>query len=208
VFFRRTPAVSYDWVISGLGNPGGKYAGTRHNLGFWVIDALTEKWGAGRRYRKFSGELRSAKFAGANVLLVKPMTFMNGSGLCIGPLMRRHKDAKLLVVFDDVSLALGKLRMRLGGSAGGHKGVASIIRRHGEDFHRLKLGIGGGELDYLTDWVLDEFEPEERPVALDMIAKAVKKIEEIIADGWERAMTTGFSGEPVVSKEEGDGDAQ
>lgn len=120
---------------------------------------------------------------------------MNGSGLCVGPLMRRNKDSNLLVVFDDVSLPLGRLRMKFSGSSGGHKGVESIIRHHGGEFYRLKLGIGGADLDYLSDYVLDKFEPEERPIALDMVAKAVLKIEEIVSEGWEFAVKSGFNGE-------------
>lgn len=195
MFFRKlTPKPSYSWVVCGLGNPDAKYAATRHNLGFWVVDALAEKWNAARRVRKFQGVLREASFSGEGVLLVKPMTYMNGSGLCAGPLMRSFSDSNLLVVFDDVSLPLGKLRLKKGGSAGGHKGVQSVIRHHGEDFHRLKLGIGGAELPFLSDWVLESFEPEEMPAAMEMVANAVIKIEEIVRDGWDAAVTKGFGG--------------
>ncbi len=201
MFFRRlSPKPSYSWVVCGLGNPDAKYAATRHNLGFWVADALAEKWNAGRRVKKFQGVLRDASFAGESVLLVKPMTYMNGSGLCVGPLMRAFRDANLLVVFDDVSLPFGKLRLRKGGSAGGHKGVQSVIRHHGEDFHRLKLGIGGAELPFLSDWVLESFEPEEMPAAMEMVASAVIKIEEIVRDGWDAAVTKGFGGSCEESK--------
>ncbi len=194
MLFRKKSQFEYDWIVCGLGNPDRKYADTRHNLGFWVIDALKEKWGASRSYTKCNGEMHDSTVKGHAVLLAKPMTYMNGSGLCIGPLMRRNKSANLLVVFDDVSLPLGKLRLKLGGSAGGHKGVESIIRHYTGDFYRLKLGISGSDLDYLSDYVLDRFEPEERPIALDMVAKAVLKIEEIVAEGWNRAVTTGISG--------------
>jgi peptidyl-tRNA hydrolase, PTH1 family len=195
VFFRSKSQTNYDWIVCGLGNPDRKYVDTRHNLGFWVVDALADKWGASRSYSKCNGEMHDSKHKGQSILLAKPMTYMNGSGLCVGPLMRRNKDSKLLVVFDDVSLPLGKLRLKFGGSAGGHKGVESIIRHHGTEFCRLKLGISGAELDYLSDYVLDKFEPEERPIALEMVAKAVLKIEEIIAEGWEKAVTNGFNGD-------------
>ena len=115
--------------------------------------------------------------------------------------MRAFRDANLLVVFDDVSLPLGKLRLKKGGSAGGHKGVQSVIRHHGEDFHRLKLGIGGAELPFLSDWVLESFEPEEMPVAMDMVAKAVLKVEEIVRDGWDAAVTRGFESGNEAGKE-------
>lgn len=193
MFFRKKSQIDYDWIVCGLGNPDRKYADTRHNLGFWVVDALTEKWGASRSYTKCNGEMHDSTFKGNTILLAKPMTYMNGSGLCIGPIMRRNKASKLLVVFDDVSLPLGKLRLKLGGSAGGHKGVESIIRHYTGEFYRLKLGIGGSDLSYLSDYVLERFEPEERQIALGMVAKAVLKIEEIVAEGWDRAVTTGVA---------------
>ena len=187
----------YDWFICGLGNPDRKYAKTRHNLGFWVIDALSERFGASGAYQKCQGEVRDARVGGKECALVKPMTYMNGSGLCVGPLMRRNRDAKLLVVFDDVSLPLGRIRLRLGGSAGGHKGVDSVIRHYGAEFYRVKLGIGGGDLEYLSDYVLDGFEPEELPIAMDMIAAAVGKIEQIVKEGWEKAATNGANNSTI-----------
>ena len=193
MIFGRASQVKPDWLIVGLGNPGEKYANTRHNLGFWVVDALAERLNAGRRYRKSQGELRDTVVGNSIITLVKPMTFMNGSGLCVGPLKRRNPDANLPVVFDDVNLPLGKIRLRTSGSGGGHKGAASIIRHFSEDFYRVRLGIGGGELKYLTDWVLEPFEPDELPVALDMVARAVAKIEDIIVNGWEKAATGEFN---------------
>jgi PTH1 family peptidyl-tRNA hydrolase len=191
VFFRRVPAASYDWVIAGLGNPGERYKATRHNLGFMVVDALAERWKAGNKHQRCQGEVREARIEGKAVLLVKPMTFMNGSGLCVGPLMRRNKGASLIVVFDDVNLPLGKMRLRADGSAGGHKGAESVIRHYKSAFYRVRLGIGGGELEYLSDWVLEPFEPEEMPTVLAMVAAAVVKIEEIVTKGWEYAVTAG-----------------
>jgi PTH1 family peptidyl-tRNA hydrolase len=192
VFLFGRTAIKYDWVVCGLGNFERKYADTRHNLGFWVVDALSERWGASRPYQKCQGEMRDARVGGSQCALVKPQTYMNGSGLCVGPLMRRNRDAKLLVVFDDVSLPLGRIRLRLGGSAGGHKGVDSVIRHYGADFYRVKLGIGGADLEYLSDYVLDGFEPEELQIAMDMVAKAVLKVCEIVVDGWDKAATGGI----------------
>jgi PTH1 family peptidyl-tRNA hydrolase len=166
-------------LIVGLGNPGGEYARTRHNAGFRVLDALAAKMGAAFRQRKFKGQFATGELprewqgreAGdGGLLLVKPETFMNLSGeTVVGFLGYYHLDrSALLVVCDDVNLALGALRMRRSGSAGGHNGLADIEQRLGHrEYARLRCGVGGREVDAerrvgaLVGHVLGRFAPEE-----------------------------------------------
>ena len=163
-------------IIVGLGNPGSKYRNSRHNLGFRVVDAIAAHLGAGSCRSKHNGELVEVAHEGEKVLLVKPMTYMNNSGNCIAAVARNkiQSPEDLLIVLDDVNLALAKLRFRAGGGAGGHNGLKSAIERLGtNEFHRLRLGVGddrsGGEL---SDHVLSSFRPEEKPKVSEMVAQA------------------------------------
>ena len=157
-------------LVVGLGNPGRKYAGTRHNVGFDVVDLL------GGRHRldweSAPTEALQARWRAASAIVVKPLTFMNLSGIAIGELLRFYKIdlPDLFVVVDDINLELGRLRARPSGSAGGHNGLKSIISALGtEDFARLRVGIGRGDRPGgFADHVLAKFEPEER----DEIAEA------------------------------------
>ena len=162
-------------IIVGLGNPGRDYAETRHNVGFMVLDRLARlfnvEW---KNDRARKGELA----AGPGVLLVKPQTFMNNSGECVGPLMRYFKfhPEQVLVIYDDISFPVGTMRLRAGGSAGGHNGMKSLIAHLGtEKFPRLRVGISEKKKKNMVGHVLGKFAPDERPLleeALDKSAEA------------------------------------
>jgi len=177
-------------AIIGLGNPGRKYAGTRHNVGFEVVDRLAARHGiqvAARRCQALIGE---GEIAGARVLLVKPQTYMNLSGLSLQSLSRRFRlqSQDMLVICDDTNLPLGRIRIRASGSAGGHNGLKSIIGCLGtQDFPRLRIGIGSSESD-MIDHVLSRFEPDEGPVMLVAYGRAVEAVEYILENGLEKAM--------------------
>jgi len=193
MFFKRSER--FDYIIVGLGNPGPEYADTRHNVGFRAADAFAEKCGVVKKSRRAHAVTISATLGGKRVLIAKPQTYMNLSGVSVRLLRRISPKATILVIHDDASLDLGKMRLKLGGRAGGHHGIESIIERLGTtDFWRLKLGIGGKEHDDLTDHVLSAFDVKESPVAERMIAAAAAKIAEFVVEGPDRAMTTGFVG--------------
>jgi peptidyl-tRNA hydrolase, PTH1 family len=173
-------------LIVGLGNPGVRYANTRHNAGFLVVDALAEHWNA-RFAAAHACELAETRVAGSKVLLQKPQSFMNLSGEAVVPLMRFYKlsAAELLVVQDDLDLPLGRLRLRQGGTAGGQRGVRDIITKLGEErFWRLKLGISrpppGSDA---ADWVLRPFAPEEQPLVTAVVGEAVAGIHGLVSAG-------------------------
>jgi PTH1 family peptidyl-tRNA hydrolase len=177
-------------VICGLGNPGGKYRLTRHNVGFRVVDLLADRWGAsGGRVRDGAARVEVRRPAG-DVLLLKPMKYMNLSG---GPLKAaiRQTDldigADLLVICDDVDLPLGRIRLRRGGSAGGHNGLRDIISSFGtNEFNRLRVGIGRGR--ETVDHVLATFKPGERELASDAIETAADAAELWLNAGIDEAM--------------------
>src|SRR3954451_10731427 len=178
-------------LVVGLGNPGSKYEGTRHNIGFEVIDRLAEG-GAGARFtRRFDALVAEAEIDFRRVLLLKPETFMNLSGRSVGQAVRFFKLplADLLVVCDDLSLPLGKLRIRGGGADGGQKGLRDIIAHLGTDvFARLRIGIGDrGQLD-AADFVLSRFRSAERPVADDALILATQAVAVWTTQGLAAAM--------------------
>jgi len=182
-------------VICGLGNPGERYRLTRHNVGFRVIDLLADRWGltGAGRVREGAARLEAQRPEPiGRVLLVKPMKYMNISGAPVRAALR-HADADpaidLLVVADDVDLPLGKVRLRRGGSAGGHNGLRDIIAALGSnEFNRLRVGIGrAGET---VDHVLSTFKKDERDLAAEAIATAADAAELWLADGIEAAMNT------------------
>src|SRR5947208_272371 len=166
-------------LVVGLGNPGSKYEGTRHNIGFEVVDRLAAG-GAGAAFsRKFEGLLAEAAIEFHRVLLLKPQTFMNLSGRSVAQALRFYKlePADLLVVCDDLNLPLGKLRIRGGGSDGGQKGLRDITAHLGsEDYARLRIGIGDrGPID-AADFVLSRFRSTERPVIDDALILASQAV--------------------------------
>lgn len=181
-------------VIAGLGNPGTQYANTPHSIGFEVVDAIAREIGAEWKASvSFKGELATGTFAGVRVLLLKPMTFMNLSGESVAPVVRYHNatPADLLVVSDDIDLPVGRLRVRVGGSAGGHNGLKSIIERVGtQDFTRLRVGVGRDAHDrsQVIGHVLGKFDPDTRAVMDKVVPAAVKAAAAIVSVSPQAAM--------------------
>jgi peptidyl-tRNA hydrolase, PTH1 family len=174
-------------LVVGLGNPGREYARTRHNVGFEVLETLATRHGAAWT-RKPDAEI--ARW-GQDAVLVKPQTFMNLSGSAVQRWQHFYKVAleDLLIVVDDVNLEAGRLRIRPGGSAGGHNGLKSIVAELGTDrFARLRVGVGGGERKNLSSHVLGRFTPDEEAIIEAAIARAVEAIEVFVADGSSAAM--------------------
>ncbi|MCX7848338.1 MAG: aminoacyl-tRNA hydrolase [bacterium] len=196
--------------VVGLGNPGKEYAWTRHNVGFRVVDTLAAWRGVGWRkgwWRKYwEAELRAPC-----LLLCKPATYMNRSGEAVAEVCDRHElgASDLLVVYDDVDLPLGRLRVRRGGSAGGHNGMQSIVERLGtKEIARLRVGIGRSEGDRVA-YVLGLFRPEEEEVIEEAIKAAARGIELLATQPWERAQAWVNAWRPGVEVEtvKGNGDA-
>ncbi len=189
--FRKKAPVS--WLVVGLGNPGAKYENTRHNVGFMTADALAGRNGEPIRRVKYHALTSEAVIGGQSVLLMKPTTFMNLSGQAVSEAARFYKIPAdhVLVISDDVDLPLGKLRIRKSGSAGGHNGLKHIIQLLGTDqFPRLKIGVGGKpHPDYnMADWVLGQFQGEDKKTIDDAVARAADAVECLLADGIDRAM--------------------
>lgn len=179
-------------LVVGLGNPGKQYDGTRHNVGFRVVDLLASRWQTEFGTEKFHAWFASGEFAGEKVVALKPTTFMNRSGQAVLAAGRFYQLelADLLVVVDDVALELGRLRMRRRGSAGGHNGLRDIIERIGsDDFCRLRLGVGGAR-GSLVGHVLSRFESDEAPVVDGLIQSAADAVESWISRGPEATMNS------------------
>jgi PTH1 family peptidyl-tRNA hydrolase len=155
------------FCILGLGNPGARYRGTRHNIGFEWIDSVAQALFSGEQFReKYESLWLSGQISGCDVHLLKPQTFMNESGKALAAWKQKNQgEAKILAVYDDMDLPLGKLRLRYSGSDGGHRGLRSLIERGGSsEIPRLRLGIGRPAADTTVDFVLDKFHPDERAV--------------------------------------------
>lgn len=189
-------------LVVGLGNPGSRYEGTRHNIGFEVLDRLAEG-GAGARFtRKFDGLLAEAEIDFRRVLLLKPETFMNLSGRSVARAVRFYQleRSDLLVICDDLSLPLGKLRIRGGGSDGGQKGLRDITAHLGTDaFARLRIGIGERGTVDATDFVLTRFRSAERPVIEDALILATQAVAVWVSQGLATAMNR-FNGPQAMGK--------
>ncbi len=174
-------------IIVGLGNPGATYADTRHNVGFMVLDRLARHFNAlWKVEKKYKGELA----AGPGLLLLKPQTFMNLSGESVGSLMRFFKftPEQVLVIYDDISFPCGTMRLRAGGSAGGHNGMKSLIAHLGsERFPRLRVGIGVPGQKDMVGHVLGKFSPEEKPLLEDALTRAEQAVLTLLAEGFEAA---------------------
>jgi PTH1 family peptidyl-tRNA hydrolase len=192
-------------IIAGLGNPGAQYANTPHSIGFETVDAIAAESGAVWENKKaFKCLMAKCSFAGMPVLLVKPQTFMNLSGDSVAPVVKYHNAAPsdLLVVQDDIDLAAGRIRIRKGGSSGGHNGIKSVIERLGsQDFIRLKLGVGKDRTD-VVGHVLGKFSAAERTVMDEVVDMAVKAIETIELENLETAMNR-YNGWTATSAEAG-----
>lgn len=184
---------AYDYIIAGLGNPGAKYEMTRHNAGFLAIDMLAMKQNKEIKRLKFHALTCDAEIEGKKCLLMKPQTFMNNSGEAIGEAAKFYKilPQNIIVLSDDISLDVGKIRIRRKGSAGGHNGLKSIIAHLGsEDFPRVKIGVGKKPNAYmdLADWVLGRFPKELEPQLKEALENADGAISLIVQDKFDRAM--------------------
>jgi peptidyl-tRNA hydrolase, PTH1 family len=182
------------YLIVGLGNPGAEYARTRHNAGFLVADRLVERWQASWTYeRKFNARLASAQREGRRVLLCEPQTYMNSSGEAVGAVMAFYRVplTGLLVVVDDADLPLGELRLRPGGSSGGHHGLESVEQRLGaREYARLRIGIGrqSGARE-ITGYVLGRFGSTEAALADKVLTVATDQAETWLEAGIQKAMS-------------------
>ncbi len=179
-------------LIVGLGNPGKKYEKTRHNVGFRVADLLAERWKLDHFDTAFQGELVKGSVSGEKILLLKPQTYMNISGASVAACASFYKipASRIWVLHDDLDLPLGRLRLREGGSSGGHNGVGSIIERLGTpDFIRFRLGIGRPSTPLpIEDYVVQPFNPDEREAVNEMIFRAADGVEASLKDGPQKAM--------------------
>jgi peptidyl-tRNA hydrolase, PTH1 family len=185
-------------LVVGLGNPGSKYQGTRHNIGFELVDRLARGGSTATFSSKFEGQLAEIEIDFRRVLLLKPETFMNLSGRSVGQAVRFYKLslADVLVVCDDLSLPVGKLRLRPGGSDGGQKGLRDIAAHLGtEQFPRLRLGIGDNDDIDAANYVLSQFRSVERTAIDDSLILATQAVAVWVTQGIEAAMNR-FNGTP------------
>ena len=186
LFGNKSSAV--DWLTVGLGNPGQKYEHTRHNMGFLTVELLAEKQGVKLNKVKFKSAFNIMHFAGCKCLVMKPQTYMNLSGEAVREAAQFYKVPAdhVLVIYDDVSLPVGKIRVRPTGSAGGHNGIKNIIAHLGTDvFPRVKIGAGapaGGGAE-MVDWVIGEPSPSDKKLLLEAANRAVDAAERIVLDG-------------------------
>ena len=193
-------------IIVGLGNPGPEHLLTRHNVGFWFVDALAAKLGAKfRSHTKFHGEICKLTVAGDEITLLKPTTYMNRSGLSIRALTDYQKvePLQIMVVHDELDLPVGEARFKQGGGHGGHNGLRDTITHLGPEFWRLRLGIGHpGDKSQVIDYVLRRAPKLEEDKILAAVAKSVDAIDTFIDKGAERAMNELHGGkkqgDPVI----------
>jgi len=179
-------------IIAGLGNPGPEHRLTRHNAGFWFVDALARALGAQfRSHARYHGEICRVPLDGRDVVLLKPNTYMNRSGLSVRALLDYVKApaGELLVVHDELDLPPGTARLKLGGGHGGHNGLRDIITHCGADFWRLRLGIGHpGDRSQVIDYVLQRAAPVDEEALLSAIDGALQVLPVFVRDGSEKAM--------------------
>jgi PTH1 family peptidyl-tRNA hydrolase len=179
-------------LIVGLGNPGAEYLATRHNVGFWFLDALAAELGESfRPSRRAHGELVRARVGGNDLLLLKPDTFVNKSGLAVRATLDyfKYSSAELLVVHDDLDLPAGVARIKRGGGHGGHNGLRDIIRHIGRDFARLRFGIGHPSAHKpVIDYVLGQPSRREEAAILDAFAAVAPELQRLLAGDFEAAM--------------------
>jgi len=180
-------------MVVGLGNPGNKYADTRHNVGFHVIDLLAETLNIKISKRKFGGRLGTGEFANTNLILLKPWRFMNCSGQVVATAVGFYKlnTDDLLLITDDMALEPGRIRIRAKGSSGGHKGLTDVIEKLGtEKIGRLRIGIGQSNKDWAEDYVLDKPTEAERPLLKEGIERAREAVVCWIEYGIQTTMNT------------------
>lgn len=184
---------TFNFLVAGLGNPGMQYELTRHNAGFMAADMLASEYGAEIGRHKFDSLYCECRIKDSRLLLLKPQTYMNLSGKAVEAAASFYKipPEKIIVMFDDTSLELGKIRIRRSGSDGGHNGMKDIIQLMGTDkIMRIKIGIGSKpHPDYdLKDWVLSRFTEEELKTLNDALSRTVKAVGEIVSKGIDSAM--------------------
>lgn len=189
MLFKSSPC---EYLVVGLGNPGSQYEATRHNVGFRAVDALAKEAGVKIDRAKFQALTAQATVGGVRVLLMKPQTYMNLSGVAVKQAADFYKvpPERVLVLFDDIDLDVGRLRIRRNGSAGGHNGIKSIISSLGsQEFPRIKIGVGAKpHPDYdLADWVLSRFTLAEQKLLAPAIEHAAEAVPVIFTQGIERA---------------------
>jgi len=194
VFFKKKEP--YDYIIVGLGNPGKEYERTRHNAGFMTLDILAEKHKIKVDRLRFKALTGDGVIGDKRVFLIKPQTFMNLSGFSVSQAAMFYKIpmSRVLVIFDDVSLPLGKIRIRKQGSSGGHNGIKSIISSCAtEEFPRVKIGIGAPDEREMIDWVIGRFSADEMKTAEKAFSLAAEAVEYILSRGEEAAINA-FNG--------------
>lgn len=178
-------------LIVGLGNPGPEYKDTRHNVGFMVVEKMADFLRVKRQQHVHESVIAEARYKSETILLVKPLTYMNLSGVAVKKIIRSKKLtlSDIMVIYDDMDLELGRMRMRANGGSGGHKGMQSIIEEIGSsDFSRLRIGIGRPEQGHVIHHVLNRFDPEEAAVLNESAERAVQALNTWIVQGIVRAM--------------------
>lgn len=193
VFSKKYETEKVMYLIVGLGNPGKQYDMTRHNIGFHTIDYIAEQSGIKIKKLKFKGIYGEGRIGGEKVYLIKPQTYMNLSGECVGEFASFYKipPENIIVINDDISLDTGRIRIRAKGSAGGHNGLKSIISHLNSDaFVRIKMGVGANKNGDLADYVLGRFQKSEIEIMEKAIVNACSAVNEIIKNGVESAMSS------------------
>jgi PTH1 family peptidyl-tRNA hydrolase len=182
-------------VIAGLGNPGSKYRNTRHNIGYALVDQLAARYAATWKYEaRFEAEVAVIQHDERKLMLLKPQTFMNASGRSLGTVLRYRKLSveSMLVIYDDLNLDLGRIKLSINGSAGGHNGIADMLTQIGTGFARFRVGIGAKphkEMD-LADYVLSKFSKDEQAILSDQNPIFLDQIHLILNEGIESSMNT------------------
>lgn len=178
------------YVIAGLGNPGKEYASSRHNAGYMAVEYLAGKLNTKLNKLKFNSVYGDTSINGEKVMLVKPVTYMNKSGIAIAEIVKFYKisTSNLIVIYDDIDIPLGSLRIRPSGSAGTHNGMKSIVDSIGSEFPRIRIGIGRNEEMDLADFVLQKFSRNEKDIVTPIIERAAEAAVEIIENGIDSAM--------------------
>lgn len=190
--FEDVMSAGEKYLIVGLGNPGRKYRGNRHNVGFMAVDHLASAHGISSTQVQQKAIVGNGRIRDRAVILAKPQTYMNNSGDAVGPLANYYRipPERVLVIYDEIDLPFGTIRLREKGGAGGHNGMKSIIKHLGEEFPRLRLGIGRppGQMP-VHAYVLQDFKEPDLPILRDVLDEAVRAVETFLQDGIQLAMT-------------------
>lgn len=190
------------WLIAGLGNPGARYVFSRHNVGFMLAETLSARHGIPFDREQLNSRFGAGKLAGCEVLLVQPLTYMNRSGLAVVDLLGQFEGpARIMILYDDLDLPVGRIRVKAGGGSGGHRGVESVIHNLGHtDFIRVRIGIGRETGMPAAEYVLSEFNEDESPLIEGALSRAADAVKVILTDGPSAAMNR-FNG-PAPAKTE------